>query len=67
MEDDLKMLHTGLSIGGEVRDAPDGDTVDVVSAATGEVIAAVASPTLQDGIAALDAADAASAVRPAGA
>ena len=48
---------TQLFLGGEWRDASDGGTFDVDNPATGEVIAKVASATLADGKAALDAAE----------
>jgi len=50
-----------LFIGGAWRDAEHGATFDVVDPATGEVITAVASASVADGAAALDAAVAAQA------
>ncbi|MYZ50108.1 NAD-dependent succinate-semialdehyde dehydrogenase [Propylenella binzhouense] len=50
-------LPTQLFLGGEWRDASDGGTFDVDNPATGEVIATVASATVADGMAALDAAE----------
>jgi succinate-semialdehyde dehydrogenase/glutarate-semialdehyde dehydrogenase len=46
-----------LFLGGEWRDASDGGTFEVDNPATGEVIATVASATLDDGRRALDAAE----------
>ncbi len=48
---------TQLFLGGEWRDASDGGTFEVDNPATGETIATVASATLADGTAALDAAE----------
>ena len=50
---------TGLYINGEWRGAEGGATLDVLNPATGELIANVASATVSDGAAALDAAVAA--------
>lgn len=50
-------VPTQLFLGGEWRDASDGGTFDVDNPATGEVLATVASATLDDGKAALDAAE----------
>ncbi len=50
-------VPTQLFLGGEWRDASDGGTFDVDNPATGEVIASVASATVEDGMAALDAAE----------
>src|SRR5688572_11375728 len=50
-------LPTQLFLGGEWRDASDGATFPVDNPATGEVIAHVASATVEDGMAALDAAE----------
>jgi succinate-semialdehyde dehydrogenase/glutarate-semialdehyde dehydrogenase len=49
-------VPTQLFIGGEWRDAGDGDTLDVEDPSTGEAIAAVADATPEDAKAALDAA-----------
>jgi succinate-semialdehyde dehydrogenase / glutarate-semialdehyde dehydrogenase len=57
----LADLPTGLYIGGQWRDAPDGSRIDVYDPATGEVIADVASATPEDAVAAVDAAAAAAA------
>ncbi|MCB1489765.1 MAG: aldehyde dehydrogenase family protein, partial [Bauldia sp.] len=54
-----KELPTKLYIGGEWRDASDGGTFDVTNPATEEVIATVAGATIDDAMAALDAAEAA--------
>jgi succinate-semialdehyde dehydrogenase / glutarate-semialdehyde dehydrogenase len=51
--------ETELIIGGARRAASDGERIDVVDPATGEVFANVASGSVQDGIAAIDAAEAA--------
>jgi succinate-semialdehyde dehydrogenase/glutarate-semialdehyde dehydrogenase len=58
---DIKQYETDLIIGGVRRDASDGERIDVVDPATGEVFANVASGSIQDGIAAVDAADAVAA------
>ena len=50
-------VPTQLFLGGEWRDASDGGTFDVDNPATGEIIATVASATIEDGKAALDAAE----------
>ncbi len=50
-------VPTQLFLGGEWRDASDGGTFSVDNPATGEVIAEVASATVEDGIAALDSAE----------
>jgi succinate-semialdehyde dehydrogenase/glutarate-semialdehyde dehydrogenase len=52
-------VPTQLFLGGEWRDASDGGTFEVDNPATGEVIANVASATVDDGMAALDMAEAA--------
>lgn len=52
-------LPTALYIGGQWRDATDGTRIDVVDPATGEVIADVASATVDDATAAVEAAAAA--------
>jgi succinate-semialdehyde dehydrogenase/glutarate-semialdehyde dehydrogenase len=58
-EDILKGVPTQLYIGGEWRDASDGGSFAVENPATGETLATVASGTVQDAIAAVDAAQAA--------
>ena len=55
----LGRTPTGLFIDGEWRDSTDGATIDVEDPATGNVLASVASATVADGTAALDAAVAA--------
>jgi succinate-semialdehyde dehydrogenase/glutarate-semialdehyde dehydrogenase len=50
-------LPTQLFLGGEWRDASDGKTFEVENPATSELIAKVASATVADGKAALDAAE----------
>jgi succinate-semialdehyde dehydrogenase/glutarate-semialdehyde dehydrogenase len=57
----LDRLQTGLFIGGEWRSSSDGSTIDVEDPATGETLTTVASATVADGRAALDAAVAAQA------
>jgi succinate-semialdehyde dehydrogenase/glutarate-semialdehyde dehydrogenase len=52
-------LPTQLFLGGEWRDASDGGTFEVFNPATGDVLAKVASATVEDGRAAIDAAEAA--------
>lgn len=52
----LAKVPTGLLIGGQWRDASNGETFDVENPATGEVIATLASATEEDALAALDAA-----------
>lgn len=46
-----------LFIGGTWRDASDGTRIDVLDPASGEAIASVASGTVEDGLAAVDAAE----------
>jgi succinate-semialdehyde dehydrogenase/glutarate-semialdehyde dehydrogenase len=58
----IAVRHTDLYIGGAWRPASDNQRIEVTDPATGEVIASVASATVQDGIAAIDAA--AQAFRP---
>jgi succinate-semialdehyde dehydrogenase/glutarate-semialdehyde dehydrogenase len=58
-EDILKGVPTQLYIGGEWRDASDGASFAVENPATGETLATVASGTVEDAIAAVDAAQAA--------
>ncbi len=55
----LDKVPTGLFIGGEWRDSSDGSTIDVEDPATGATLTSVASATVEDGVAALDAAAAA--------
>jgi succinate-semialdehyde dehydrogenase/glutarate-semialdehyde dehydrogenase len=57
----LDKLQTGLFIGGEWRSSSDGSTIDVEDPATGKTLTTVASATVEDGRAALDAAVAAQA------
>src|SRR6476661_7447831 len=52
----LDKVPTGLFIGGESRDSSDGSTIEVEDPATGETLTSVASATVEDGKAALDAA-----------
>jgi succinate-semialdehyde dehydrogenase / glutarate-semialdehyde dehydrogenase len=52
----ISVRHTDLYIDGAWRPASDGQRIDVTDPATGEVIASVASATVEDGIAAVDAA-----------
>ena len=49
-------VATGLLIGGEWRDASDGATFDVIDPASEKVISAVASASVEDGLAAVAAA-----------
>ncbi len=51
----------GLFIGGEWRDSSDGGTIDIEDPATGKTLKSIASATVGDGTAALDAAVAAQA------
>ena len=48
-------VPTQLYLGGEWRNASDGETFEVRNPATGEVLAKVASATIEDGKTALDA------------
>ena len=57
----LRGVPTELIIGGEHRAASDGATFDVIDPATGEPLASVASGTVTDAIASVDAASAAAA------
>ncbi|MDQ1633239.1 MAG: succinate-semialdehyde dehydrogenase / glutarate-semialdehyde dehydrogenase, partial [Frankiaceae bacterium] len=59
--DRLTDLPLGLFIGGKVVPASDGGRFDVLDPATGEVLTSVADGTVDDAIAAVDAADAAAA------
>jgi succinate-semialdehyde dehydrogenase/glutarate-semialdehyde dehydrogenase len=59
IDDVLKRVPTGLIIGGEAREASDGASFDVHDPATTQVIATVASATVDDASSALDAAEAA--------
>ncbi|MFZ4895577.1 NAD-dependent succinate-semialdehyde dehydrogenase [Plantibacter sp. Mn2098] len=52
----LAKVPSGLSIGGEWRDAEGGRTLDVIDPSTGEVIKTIADASVADGKAALDAA-----------
>ena len=52
----IPKVPTQLYLGGEWRDASDGGTFDVDNPATGEILAKVASATVEDGMKALDAA-----------
>jgi succinate-semialdehyde dehydrogenase/glutarate-semialdehyde dehydrogenase len=52
-------LPTQLFLGGEWRDASDGGTFEVLNPATGDVLANVASATVEDGLSAIAAAEAA--------
>ncbi|HEV3363955.1 MAG TPA: aldehyde dehydrogenase family protein, partial [Acidimicrobiia bacterium] len=58
---DVDFLLTDLWIGGKAVSASDGGRFDVLDPATGEVLASVADGTVDDAIAAVDAADAAAA------
>jgi succinate-semialdehyde dehydrogenase/glutarate-semialdehyde dehydrogenase len=58
---DYAHLLTDLWIGGKAVPASDGGRFDVLDPATGEVLASVADGTVDDAIAAVDAADAAAA------
>jgi succinate-semialdehyde dehydrogenase/glutarate-semialdehyde dehydrogenase len=55
----INSAHTDLYIGGEWREASDGGRFDVYNPADEEVLASVASATIEDAIAAIDAAQAA--------
>src|SRR3954449_9718261 len=57
--DVLSKVPTDLFIGGTWRAASEGGRFDVLDPATGDVIASVADGTVEDGLAAVDAADAA--------
>ena len=52
----ISVRHTDLYIGGGWRPASDQQRIDVTDPATGEVITSVASATVQDGLAAVEAA-----------
>ncbi len=56
---DVDFLLTDLWIGGKAVSAADGGRFDVLDPATGEVIASVANGTVADGLAAVEAAQAA--------
>jgi succinate-semialdehyde dehydrogenase/glutarate-semialdehyde dehydrogenase len=58
---DYEHLLTDLWIGGKAVPASDGGRFDVLDPATGQVLASVADGTVDDAIAAVDAADAAAA------
>ena len=64
MSDLLKSLPTGCYINGEWRSSSDQSGFDVHDPSTGETIATVASATIDDAIAAVDAADADAIVDP---
>jgi succinate-semialdehyde dehydrogenase/glutarate-semialdehyde dehydrogenase len=49
-------MNTGLFIDGKWRDASDGGLITVVDPATGNSIASVANATVEDGLAAVNAA-----------
>src|SRR6476660_4052661 len=53
-------VPTGLYIGGSWRESADAGTIAVENPATGEILAEISSATVKDGVAALDAAEAAS-------
>lgn len=55
----LTSVPDGLFIGGVWRGAEEGGTFDVIDPATGAVIRSIADATVMDGVAAMDAADAA--------
>jgi succinate-semialdehyde dehydrogenase / glutarate-semialdehyde dehydrogenase len=55
----ISVRHTDLYIGGSWRAAADQQRIEVNDPATGEVIASVASASVEDGLAAIDAASAA--------
>ena len=57
----LSKAQTGLFVAGQWRDSSDGATLDVEDPATGKRLATVADATVEDGVAALDAACAAQA------
>ncbi|GAA1933770.1 NAD-dependent succinate-semialdehyde dehydrogenase [Nocardioides marmoribigeumensis] len=52
----LSSLNTGLFVGGEWREGSDGKQIDVEDPATGKVLTSIADATVEDGVAALDAA-----------
>ncbi|HEY9289070.1 MAG TPA: NAD-dependent succinate-semialdehyde dehydrogenase [Candidatus Dormibacteraeota bacterium] len=52
----ISVRHTDLYIGGSWRAASDNQRIEVTDPATGEVIASVASATVEDGLAAVEAA-----------
>ena len=58
MNEVLREVPTELIIGGEHRAASDGATFEVTDPATGEAFATVASGTVEDAIACVDAASA---------
>src|SRR5262245_42871535 len=59
--DQIGDLPLDLLVGGKAVPASDGGRFDVLDPATGDVIASVADGTVDDAIAAVDAADAAAA------
>src|SRR5690349_8145033 len=54
--DVLGKVSTGLFIGGAWRDSADGKVIEVEDSATGKTLTTVADGTVEDGVAALDAA-----------
>ncbi len=54
--DVLNKVKTGLFIAGEWRESSEGTTIDVEDPATGKTLTSVADGSVEDGIAALDAA-----------
>ena len=52
----ISVRHTDLYLGGSWQPASDAQRIEVQDPATGEVIATVASASVQDGLAAVDAA-----------
>jgi succinate-semialdehyde dehydrogenase/glutarate-semialdehyde dehydrogenase len=59
--DQISDLPLDLCLGGKVVPASDGGRFDVLDPATGEVLTSVANGTVEDALAAVDAADAAAA------
>ncbi len=59
--DVLSKVSTGLYVEGTWRESSDGSTIEVEDPATGQTLATVADGTVDDGVAALDAACAAQA------
>ncbi len=57
----LSALNTGLLVDGEWRDGSDGKQIDVEDPATGKVLTSVADASVDDAVAAMDAAVAAQA------
>ncbi|RUT34562.1 NAD-dependent succinate-semialdehyde dehydrogenase [Arsenicitalea aurantiaca] len=54
-------IPTGLLIGAEWREGREGNRIDVLNPSTGETLTTIADGTVEDGIAAVDAASAAAA------